>query len=165
LFDSRHKYGRDVRQDGRMAEDDGLAGLIGDTAEAASAFIRGDIGRYLELIEHTGDYTLMAPFGGEPVRGFEDSAEFREEMSRYFQDGEATLDVVQTYASGDLAVLVAVERQHGRVGGLPHQDWSLRITLVFRREDGRWRLAHRHADPLVHRITLDQLATIARGPA
>src|SRR3954471_19663112 len=109
-----------------MAEDGELAGLIGDTAEAASAFLRGDIGRYLELIEHTADYTLMAPFGGEPVRGFDDTAEARAELSRYFQGGEAVLDVVQTYASGDLAVLVVVERQHARVGGLPDQDWSLR---------------------------------------
>jgi len=58
-----------------------------------------------------------------------------------------------------------VERQHARVGGLPDQDWSLRVTLVFRREDGRWRLAHRHAGPLLHGITLDQASTIARGPA
>jgi ketosteroid isomerase-like protein len=37
-------------------------------------------------------------------------------------------------APGDLAVLVAIERQHGEVGGLPDQDWSPRVTLVFRRE-------------------------------
>jgi ketosteroid isomerase-like protein len=52
-----------------------------------------------------------------------------------------------------LAVLVAVERQHGEVGELPSQEWSLRITLVFRRGAGVWRLAHRHADPLTRRST------------
>ncbi|HEX4982085.1 MAG TPA: nuclear transport factor 2 family protein, partial [Ilumatobacteraceae bacterium] len=65
--------------------------------------------------------------------------------------------------SGDLAVLVMVERQHGKVGHLPPQDWSLRVTLAFRRERGVWRLVHRHADPLVHPITFDQLAVLARG--
>jgi ketosteroid isomerase-like protein len=65
--------------------------------------------------------------------------------------------------SGDLVVLVAIERQHGEVGGLPDQDWSLRVTLVFRREGTGWRLAHRHADPLVHEITAEQFASIARG--
>jgi ketosteroid isomerase-like protein len=49
------------------------------------------------------------------------------------------------------------------VGGYPTQDWSLRVTLVFRREGGAWRLVHRHADALVHPITREQLATLARG--
>jgi hypothetical protein len=37
------------------------------------------------------------------------------------------------------------------------------VTLVFRRTGNDWQLVHRHADPLVQGITLDQLATIARG--
>jgi ketosteroid isomerase-like protein len=85
------------------------------------------------------------------------------EMERFFKAGDATLEVVQTYASGDLAVLVVVERQHGEVGDYPAQEWSLRVTLVFRREGPDWRLAHRHADALVHPITFDQLAELARG--
>jgi ketosteroid isomerase-like protein len=70
---------------------------------------------------------------------------------------------VQSYAAGDLVVLVVIERQHGEVGGLPDQDWSLRVTLVYRREAAAWRLVHRHADPLVRGITLEQAAAIARG--
>jgi ketosteroid isomerase-like protein len=37
------------------------------------------------------------------------------------------------------------------------------VTLVFRREGGGWRLAHRHATPLVHPISLEQAAALARG--
>ena len=84
-------------------------------------------------------------------------------MERYFRSGESELELVQSYASGDMVVLVMVERQHGEVGGLPDQDWSLRVTLVYRREGSEWRLAHRHADPLVHGIGLEQAAAIARG--
>ena len=85
------------------------------------------------------------------------------EMSSFFKHGEATVEVIETYASGDLAVMVVVERQHGEVGEHPAQDWSLRVTLVFRREGSTWRLAHRHADALVHPITFDQLSELARG--
>jgi ketosteroid isomerase-like protein len=86
-------------------------------------------------------------------------------MSRFFQAGQTELEVVQTYASGNMAVLVVIERQRAVVGGLPEQDWSLRVTLVFRHEDTEWQLVHRHADPLVHSISLEQAAAIARGKA
>ena len=140
-----------------------LAELIGRTAEAASALIRGDIRTYIALLPHADDYTLMDPFGGEPTRGFDASSESLEAFERFFQGGEAELEVVESYASEDLAVLVVIERQHGRVGGLPDQDLSLRVTWVFRREGSEWRQVHRHADPLLHGISLEQMAALARG--
>ena len=143
--------------------DEELAELVRRTAEAASALIRGDVRTYLALVPHADDYTLMAPFGGEPTRGFDASSGSLEAMERFFRGGEAELEVVESYASGDLAVLVAIERQHGRVGGLPDQDLSLRVTWVFRREGSEWRQVHRHADPLVHDISLERLAALARG--
>ena len=103
-------------------------------SEAASAIIRGDLRTYADLMRHADDYTLMAPSGGEPRRGFDESDEALDALARYFQGGEAELQVFQTFVAGNLAVLVAIERQHGRVGSLPDQDLSLRVTLVFRRD-------------------------------
>ena len=143
--------------------DEEVAALVERVTEAAQALISGDVEGYVARIKHADDYTLMAPFGGEPSHGFDESAEYRAELERYFADGEAELELVQSYASGELAVLVAIERQHGRVGGLPDQDWSLRVTLVFRREGSEWQLVHRHADPLLKGISLEQAAAIARG--
>jgi hypothetical protein len=65
----------------------------------------------------------------------------------------------------------AAQNTRGKVGGLPDQDWSLRVTMLFRREGDDWRLVHRHADPLVHRhadplvreIDLHRAAALARG--
>ena len=70
---------------------------------------------------------------------------------------------MQARASSDLVVLVLIERQYGEVGGLPDQEWALRVTMVYARESGRWQLVHRHADPLVDRITLEEAAALARG--
>jgi hypothetical protein len=47
-------------------------------------------------------------------------------------------------------------------GGLPNQDWSLCMTLVFRHEGSEWRLVHRHADRLLQSISLEQAAALAR---
>jgi ketosteroid isomerase-like protein len=131
--------------------------------EAAAAYIRGDIGHYLSLMDHPEDYTLMPPNGGETQRPDPPTDEQIERTSQFFASGEARLDVVETYVSGSLAVLVAVERQHGEVGGTPDQDWSLRVTLVFRRVGKRWQMVHRHADPLVREIPWELLARIASG--
>jgi ketosteroid isomerase-like protein len=140
-----------------------IAELIQRTAEATKAYIRGDMQTYFTLIQAGDDYTLMSPFGGEPERGFDISPERLHALERFFRGGEAELEVVATYASGDLVVLVAIERQHGEIGGLPEQDWSLRVTWVFRRDGSGWRQVHRHADPLVHGITFEQLSALARG--
>lgn len=144
-------------------DDDELAELLARMGEAASAYIRGDVRHYLALFHHPHDYTLMTPFGGDTVRWQERTEEQLDETSRFFASGEAVLDVQHTYVSGDLVVLVAVERQHGEVGGYPDQDWSLRVTIVFRRTGDRWQILHRHADPLVREISFDQLASLARG--
>jgi hypothetical protein len=55
-----------------------------------------------------------------------------------------------------------VERQHGVIAGVD-QDWSLRVTLGFRREGSGWRLVHRHADALVHPIDMEHVSRLARG--
>ncbi|MCX5045114.1 nuclear transport factor 2 family protein [Aldersonia sp. NBC_00410] len=145
------------------ATDDELADVVRRARLSASALIAGDIPGYLAEIEHSHDYTLMSPFGGDPERGFDGSAERLAAISDFFQGGEAEVEVVASYATGDLVVLVVIERQHGRVGGLPDQDLSLRVTMVFRRTESGWEQVHRHADPLVHGIALEQLAELLRG--
>ena len=140
-----------------------VAKLIRRVQAAASAFMAGDMRTYVGLVNHADDYTLLPPNGGEPRRGFDRSDEALDELARTFTGGESKLEMFQTYASGDIAALVAIERQHGVVSGMPDQDWSLRITLVFRREGSDWRLLHRHADPLVHPIKPELFVAIARG--
>jgi ketosteroid isomerase-like protein len=140
-----------------------VAELIQRAAEAASALIRGDARAYFTLLPHADDYTLMAPFGGELRQGVDTSTETLDALASYFQGGEAEFEVVQSYTSPELVVLVVIERQHGKVGGLPEQDLSLRVTLVFRRGDSEWQLVHRRADPLVHPISEDELGALLRG--
>jgi ketosteroid isomerase-like protein len=147
--------------DSHITADD-LADLVRRMDQAAQAYIRGDLRGYVACFGHADDYTLMPPYGGPTHRGFELTEENVEETRRFFASGESAFDVQESYASGDLAVLVGVERQHGVVGGFPDQDWSLRVTLVFRRGGDGWELAHRHADPIVERIPFDRFAELAR---
>ena len=139
-----------------------VAELIRRATEGNDAFMNGDMERWLSLIPHAPDFSIMTPFGGWSNTGFDSSSERLETMSRYFTSGTTDLEVVATYACTDMVVLAVVERQRAVVGGLPEQDWSLRVTLVYRRNGTRWEQIHRHADPLVKDITLDRLSAIAR---
>src|SRR5262249_43218124 len=140
-----------------------LAGLVLRTEEANQALVRGDIGKYVELTRHAKDYLLMNPFGGTPVRGFDDTPERRAGMAKFFKSGTLKQELVSTFQSGDLAVLVTIERMHGEVGDIPEQDWSLRVTQVFRRKGSEWELVHRHADPLANHISVAEAAALAKG--
>jgi len=140
-----------------------VADLVGLMDEAADSYMRGEIRHYLSLFDHPDEFTLMPPYGGETSHGFSYSDEAVAETSAFFTSGEATLELEKSYVSGEMVVMVAVERQHGEVGGMPDQDWSLRVTLVFRRSGERWELLHRHADPLVQSIPMEHCAQLARG--
>jgi ketosteroid isomerase-like protein len=143
--------------------DDDLNELVERVRDATRALIQGDVRGYFALVDEAPDYTLMPPTGGPTRHGSDVSPETIEALEAFFAgDGDGSFELEQSYASGDLAVLVGVERQRGTVAGID-QDWSLRVTLVFRREQSRWRLAHRHADALVHPIDMEHLSRLARG--
>ena len=46
---------------------------------------------------------------------------------------------------GDIAYTAALEHTSASVNGEP-RNYTLRVTRVYRREDGEWRVAHRHGD-------------------
>ena len=49
----------------------------------------------------------------------------------------------------ELAYLVEMERAKAKFGaGEDITSYALRATIIFRPEDGTWKVAHRHADPL-----------------
>ncbi|PSN15084.1 DUF4440 domain-containing protein [filamentous cyanobacterium CCT1] len=140
-----------------------IAELIKLSADSNAALMRGDIDTYQTLIAYTDDFTLMSPFGGPPSHASEYTPERMEAMGRFFRNGVFKQEVVQSYASTDMVVLAIIEYQNVEVGDLPSQEWPLRVTLVYCREGTEWRLAHRHADPLVGGISLEQAAALARG--
>jgi ketosteroid isomerase-like protein len=139
-----------------------IADLVLRSEQANAALMKGDIGTYLDLITLSDDFTLMSPFGGQPSRGAY-TRERWEEIGKFFRNGSLKQELVQAYGSADMVVLAVIEHCHGEVGGLPAQEWPLRVTLVYRRQGSEWLLAHRHADPLAKGISLQQSAALARG--
>jgi ketosteroid isomerase-like protein len=132
------------------------------SAEANAALMRGDMRTYAKLIPIADDFTLMSPMGGEPSRG-PYTTERLDDIGRFFRNGTLEQRLVQSYATPDMVVLVTIERAHVEVGGLPAQEWLLRVTQVYRRAGSQWELVHRHADPLAKGISLEQSAALTLG--
>lgn len=140
-----------------------IADLAAMSTRAYAALMQGDAATYAATMKHTEDFTLMQPFGGTVMHGFDELPEHLAKLGGFFEDGDFKQEIIQSVSSDDVAVLVTIEHQSVKVGGLSKQQWPLRVTLVFHRERGDWKLAHRHADPLVHGISVKNAAALARG--
>ena len=104
---------------------------------------------YKSLYSRRDEVTLANPFG-PPVRGWSNVSATLDRAAEKYRDGEvAGFENVSTIVGNDLAYTVEVESYRARVGGAEEMTpVSVRVTTVFRREGGAWKVLHRHADPI-----------------
>jgi ketosteroid isomerase-like protein len=57
-------------------------------------------------------------------------------------------EIVAAEAHGDLAYTVALEHTTASINGAEPKPYVRRATTIFRREDGEWKVVHRHGDAL-----------------
>ena len=125
--------------------DDFLDDVLPRLRAAEIALHRGDAGARSALWSHADPVTL---FGAETNRSGWSELEptFAWLAGRFTECESLEYEVVAAGAGGDLAYLVAIERITATVNG-ESVSYSLRATTIFRREDGQWKVAHRHGDP------------------
>jgi ketosteroid isomerase-like protein len=104
---------------------------------------------YKRLYSRRDDVTLANPFG-PPVRGWSEVSATLDRAAENYRDGEVVgFENVSTGIGSDLAYTVEVESYRARVGGADEiAQVAVRVTTVFRREEGMWKVVHRHADPI-----------------
>jgi ketosteroid isomerase-like protein len=73
-----------------------------------------------------------------------------ERAASYLRDGEmVAFENVAKYVTPELAYVVWAERTRSKVGGGEDiTPFALRPTMIFRPEQGTWKVAYRHADPI-----------------
>jgi ketosteroid isomerase-like protein len=122
-----------------------LAEVIPTQRAAEQAIHNGDVEPRLALWSRRDPVTLYgARLSGSGWADLEPI--FREVASWFSGSQEYEFEVIAAGASGDLAYTVGYERNNVQVEG-KRRVYTLRATHVYRREEGRWRIAHRHADP------------------
>jgi ketosteroid isomerase-like protein len=115
----------------------------------AAAFINGDPTPLREISTQADPATFFGP-GGGVEQGAAHVLEVNETGSHQFQRGGTTeLEVLHSGSDGDFGYWTGFQRASLRLEGKPEPaSMNLRVTEIFRRENGRWKLIHRHADPM-----------------
>ena len=126
-----------------------LGQVIEQYHRAVDAFTRGDPEPSKKLFSRRDDVTLANPLG-PPALGWEQVEKALDEAASQVREGEAVgFDRVSGYATQDLAYTLVIQRTRAKMGdSTVKADFSLRVTTIFRREEGKWKVVHRHADPI-----------------
>jgi ketosteroid isomerase-like protein len=126
------------------AADNFLVEMLPKQVAADTAIHNGDPEPRLALWSRTDPVTV---FGArDSGAGWDELSRMFRTVASWFSDAtEFDFEVVAAGASGDLAYTVGYEHNRMKVAGEP-RTYTLRVTHVYRREDGQWRIVHRHAD-------------------
>ena len=132
-----------------MSAADDVDQLITQYHQALDEFVKGNPEPVKKLFSHREDVSLANPLG-PAARGWEQVAQAIERAASNFRDGElVSVETVAKYVTPELAYSVWVERVKAKIGG--REDIvpsALRVTMIFRAEEGAWKVVHRHADPI-----------------
>jgi ketosteroid isomerase-like protein len=132
-----------------MTAVDDVDQLIDEYRQALDEFMKGNPEPVKELFSHREDVTLANPLG-PPAHGWEQVGTTIEHAASQFRDGRlVSVEIVEKQATSEFAYVVRVERAKAKVGGSDDiVPIALRVTMVFRPEEGEWKIVHRPADPI-----------------
>jgi ketosteroid isomerase-like protein len=129
-----------------MAHDD-FDAFFAKRARAAEAYVKGDGGLLDALVAHEGEATFFSP-QGDVVTGAEAVARrFLDDSNGFRPNGTTRFAVLHQAVGADLAFCTGFQIATVQVGEMPKPaDMRIRLTEIFRKIDGAWKLVHRHAD-------------------
>src|SRR5688572_19861156 len=117
-------------------------------ADAVQVELQNGINKnYKALWSNADDVTISGGFGGTIEKGWEKVSKRLDWAATQFSNGTNKIDRLVARAEGDLGYLVQLEHIVFRVRATGAQATrDFRVTMIFRREGGKWKIVHRHAD-------------------
>jgi ketosteroid isomerase-like protein len=131
--------------------DDFLTPTLARQLEAEKALINGDPGPRLAMWSTQDPVTV---FGADrnAIGSQEVTQAFHWLATRFSNLTDYRFELVAASASGDLAYTLGYEHVVFSIDDGPVAPLTLRVTRLYRREQGEWKTVHRHADapPIDH---------------
>jgi ketosteroid isomerase-like protein len=144
-----------------MSAADDVDELIEQYQLGLGEFMKGDPEPVKELFSHREDVTLANPLG-PPAHGWDEVGATIEHAASQFRDGRLVgVEIVEKQVTPEFAYTLWLEHAEGKVSG--REDVvpaTLRVTMIYRPEEGGWKVVHRHADPIT---TPQPVESVIRG--
>jgi ketosteroid isomerase-like protein len=107
-------------------------------------FANGDADAFKDVWDHTDDVTVAGGFGGEIVQGWSVLSPRLSGVADTYSNTRFEAHRVATGATGDFGYVIQHEYFRREEASEPYRQY--RVTMLFRKVAGEWKLFHRHAD-------------------
>ena len=111
---------------------------------ALNRMANGDSGPMASAWSHGPEVTALQPIDGREI-GWEAVKASFEQFAQVAADGNIDLKDQAIRVVGDVAYELGVEQGKCKLGGHP-VAYKHRVTNIYRREGGEWRMIHHHSD-------------------
>ncbi|MEQ1765279.1 MAG: nuclear transport factor 2 family protein [Pyrinomonadaceae bacterium] len=102
---------------------------------------------FKSIWSHADDITLSGGFGGTIEKGWEAISKRLDWVGQQFSNGTNKVERLVSVSNGDLGYVVQLEHIRFNVPGQATESTKdYRVTMIFRKEKGSWRIVHRQAD-------------------
>jgi ketosteroid isomerase-like protein len=152
FFTSLTGYTQNV--DPATTNDSSFKAFLVKWEQCITHFINGNPSYWKQNSSHTDEATIFGAFGGYGEKGWKEVGSRYDWASSQYKPGGAKIKVeyLSIVAGTDLAYTVGIERSEAILGDAKKTaPRVLRSTQIFKKENGEWKLLHRHADPLIEK--------------
>jgi ketosteroid isomerase-like protein len=139
-----------IDRNGGSRTSQGFEDFMKQRAEAARAYVNGDAAPLDKIVARSGPASFFPPNGGSERGASAVLARYDRDAASFSAGGESELEVLQSAVSGDVAYWTGFQAARVKMGGGGSDPvpMKLRITELFRRIAGEWKMVHRHADSI-----------------
>ena len=127
-----------------MSSEDEVRAASAQFYAALNSMMAGDAAPLAEVWSHGANVSTMHPIGGRQA-GWDEVRGSFEQVAQLASGGRAELRDQSIQVAGDMAYEVGIEQGQATLAGeqiaIEH-----RVTNVYRREAGGWKIVHHHTD-------------------
>jgi ketosteroid isomerase-like protein len=125
--------------------DDFLTTTLARQIKAEEALHNGDPAPRMAIWSTRDPVTVLGAF--RTASGWDQVSQLFRWLGEHFSDCTSyRFELVAAAVSGDLASTAGDEHTSASWDGARMEPYVLRVTHAYRREDGEWKIVHRHAD-------------------